>query len=174
MTVENGEKVPVEGAVVLLKPAGLYSTVDAEGKWSFSKLDEGEYSLSVQMIGYVTIDSTIVVRKAGRQVYDFTMEISSFRLEQVSIVAESSKAGEATASMISRQAIDHALTSSLNDVMQLLPGSGLSNPNLSTAQSLSLRTAVASSMNSLGTAIIMDGSPMSNNANMEGITAAMT
>ena len=39
MTVENGEKVPVEGAVVLLKPAGLYSTVDAEGKWSFSKLD---------------------------------------------------------------------------------------------------------------------------------------
>ena len=130
MTVENGEKVPVEGAVVLLKPAGLYSTVDAEGKWSFSKLDEGEYSLSVQMIGYVTIDSTIVVRKAGRQVYDFTMEVSSFRLEQVSIVAESSKAGEATASMISRQAIDHALTSSLNDVMQLLPGSGLSNPNL--------------------------------------------
>ena len=174
MTVENGEKVPVEGAVVLLKPAGLYSTVDAEGKWNFSKLDEGEYSLSVQMIGYVTIDSTIVVRKAGRQVYDFTMEVSSFRLEQVSIVAESSKAGEATASMISRQAIDHALTSSLNDVMQLLPGSGLSNPNLSTAQSLSLRTAVASSMNSLGTAIIMDGSPMSNNANMEGITAAMT
>ncbi|MGN0201994.1 MAG: carboxypeptidase-like regulatory domain-containing protein [Candidatus Cryptobacteroides sp.] len=173
-TVENGRKVPLEGAVVLLKPAGLYSSVDAEGKWRFQKLDEGEYSLSVQMIGYVTIDTTILVRKAGRTHYDFTMEISSFRLEEVSIVAEGSKAGEATASLISRQAIDHALTSSLSDVMQLLPGVGLSNPNLSSAQSLNLRTAVSSAMNSLGTAIIMDGSPMSNNANMEGITSAMT
>lgn len=172
-TIENGKPSPMAGAVVMLKPTGLYSVTDAAGDYSFSNLDEGQYDLHIEMIGYVAIDSTVVLRTSGRVRFDFTMELSSFRLKEVHIVAQSSKAGESTASTISRQAIDHALTSSLGDVMQLLPGVSISNPSLSSAQSLNLRTAAGSDMNSLGTAIIIDGSPVSNNANMEGISSAM-
>ena len=134
-TIENGKPSPMAGAVVMLKPTGLYSVTDAAGDYSFSNLDEGQYDLHIEMIGYVAIDSTVVLRTSGRVRFDFTMELSSFRLKEVHIVAQSSKAGESTASTISRQAIDHALTSSLGDVMQLLPGVSISNPSLSSAQS---------------------------------------
>ena len=132
-TIENGKPSPMAGAVVMLKPTGLYSVTDAAGDYSFSNLDEGQYDLHIEMIGYVAIDSTVVLRTSGRVRFDFTMELSSFRLKEVHIVAQSSKAGESTASTISRQAIDHALTSSLGDVMQLLPGVSISNPSLSSA-----------------------------------------
>lgn len=172
-TLENGKYIPVEGAVVQLSPSGLYSISDSEGRYSFEKLDKGRSSLSIQMIGYVTIDTLILVREGALKM-DFVLKESSFRLEEVHVVAEKSKAGESTASVISRQAIDHAMTSSLKDVMQLLPGVAVSNPDLSTAKSLNLRTAGTSMMNSLGTAIIMDGAPLSNNANMEGFASAIT
>ena len=152
-TLENGKYIPVEGAVVQLSPSGLYSISDSEGRYSFEKLDKGRSSLSIQMIGYVTIDTLILVREGALKM-DFVLKESSFRLEEVHVVAEKSKAGESTASVISRQAIDHAMTSSLKDVMQLLPGVAVSNPDLSTAKSLNLRTVGTSMMNSLGTAII--------------------
>lgn len=172
-TLENGKYIPVEGAVVQLSPSGLYSISDSEGRYSFEKLDKGRSAVKIQMIGYVTIDTLVLVR-GGALKMDFVLKESSFRLEEVHVVAEKSKAGESTASLISRQAIDHSLTSSLKDVMQLLPGVAVGNPDLSTAKSLNLRTAGTSMMNSLGTAIIMDGAPLSNNANMEGFASAIT
>ena len=170
-TEENGVRVPVDYAVVLLKPAGLYATTDAKGAYRISGLDPGSYELNIQLIGYETIDTTVVIRQSLKK--DFVLKASSFRLEEVHVVAEASKAGESTASLISRQAIDHSQTSSLRDIMQLLPGASITNPDLSSAHSISLRSVNGSDMNSLGTAIIVDGAPMSNNANMEGITAAM-
>lgn len=170
-TLDNGAKVPVDYAVVLLKPAGLYAVTDANGAYKISGLDPGSYDLNIQLIGYETIDTTMVIRQSIRK--DFVLKASSFRLEEVHVVAEASKAGESTASLISRQAIDHSQTSSLRDIMALLPGASITNPDLSSAHSISLRSVSGSDMNSLGTAIIVDGAPMSNNANMEGITAAM-
>jgi len=171
-TVENGKKVPLGYAVVLLKPAGSYATTDEAGSYALRGLDPGTYNLTIQLIGYETVDTTLVL-SAGSVRKDFLMKESSFRLEEVHVVAQASKAGESTASMISRQAIDHSQTSSLRDIMQLLPGVGFSNPDLSQAQTLSLRTASETAMNSLGTAVIVDGAPMSNNANMEGISSAI-
>ncbi|MCI1779793.1 MAG: TonB-dependent receptor [Bacteroidales bacterium] len=173
-TAENGKIVPMDYATVALKPIGIYTTTTSAGKYSFSKLNAGKYELTVQMIGYKTIDTTINLSSSGKTKYDFKMQISSFRLKEVNIIASRSKAGEATASIISRQAIDHAQTSSLKDILQLLPGSELDNPDLAQSQTISLRTADPTSASSLGTAIIIDGSPVSNNANMEGINTAIT
>ena len=170
-TLDKGIKVPVDYAVVLLRNAGVYTTTDAKGNYSLKGLDPGTYELVIQLIGYENVEEKVSVK--GRVRKDYVLTESTFRLEEVHVVAEASKAGEATASRISRQAIDHSQTSSLRDIMGLLPGSTITNPDLSSAHSISLRTANASDMNSLGTAIIVDGAPMSNNANMEGITAAM-
>lgn len=170
-TIENGARVPVDYAVVVLKPVGLYATTDARGAYRISGLDPGSYELNIQLIGYETIDTTLVIRQSVKR--DFVLTPSSFRLEEVHVVAEASKAGESTASLISRQAIDHSQTSSLRDIMGLLPGASITNPDLSSAHSITLRSVNGSDMNSLGTAIIVDGAPMSNNANMEGITSAM-
>ena len=170
-TIEDGVRKPLDYAVLVLRPAGVYATTDAEGKYSFEGLDPGSYDLSVQLIGYETVDTTLSVSGVLRK--DIILKESNFRIEEVHVVAQASKAGDATASTISRQAMDHSQTSSLKDVMQLLPGVAFSNPDLSSAQSLNIRTASASDMNSLGVAVIVDGAPVSNNANMEGISTAI-
>lgn len=171
---ENGKLRPLEYAVVVLEAAGLYSITDIKGNYLIERLDPGKYTLSVSMIGYEKKDTSLVLPPSMSMVINFILKESNFRLKEVSVVAERSKAGDATASLISRQAIDHSQTSSLKDIMQLLPGSAMSNPNLSSSQSLNLRTVSPTLMNSLGTAVIVDGAPLSNNANMEGISSAMT
>ncbi len=170
--IEGDVKTPVDYAVVNLKTAGVYASTDSKGDYVIDRIDPGRYEVRVEALGYKTIDTVMVIR--GNAIADFCMLESTFRLTEVQVVAEASKAGESTASTISRQAIDHSQTSSLSDIMQLLPGVSFSNPNLSSAQSLSLRTASVTDMNSLGTAVIVDGSPLSNNANMEGISTAVS
>ena len=110
------------------------------------------------------------------------MKQTSFRLNAVTVLAENSKAGSSTASNISKQAIEHLQASTIKDVMQLLPGATLQNSNMSVANNIYIRTIAPTSnsrsattatdddhanMNSLGTAIIMDGAALSNNANMQ-------
>ena len=170
----EGKTIPVEYAAVILNPAGLYAMTDKNGRYVFRNLDPGDYTISIQLIGYENVDSTIVLRRGGKSEFNFTLVESSFRLKEVNVVASRSKAGDATASIISRQAIDHSQTSSLQDIMQLLPGVELTNPDLSSTQSLSLRTAASTAMNSLGTSIIIDGAPVSNNANMESLSSSIT
>ena len=173
-SIENGKRYPVDYTIILLKPSNIYTTTNNNGQYNIEGLDSGEYSISIQMIGYKNIDTTIILLKAEKKKLDFILEESSFRLNEVNVVAQKNKSSDATSSLISRQAIDHSQTSSLSDIMQLLPGVSISNPNMNESQSLTLRTVNPSSMNSLGTSIIMDGSPISNNANMEGINAAIT
>lgn len=171
-TIEDGKKQPLDYAVLILQPAGLYASSNERGEYEIGGIDPGRYELSIQMIGYETIDTTLVLKGNLRR--DFVLRETSFRLDEVHVVAEASKAGSATASTISRQALDHSLSSSLTDILQFLPGVEFSNPDLTSTQSLTLRTASDSDMNSLGTAIIVDGAPLSNNANMEGINTAIT
>ncbi len=104
------------------------------------------------------------------------MSYSSFRLNEVSVVAQESKAGQATASNISRQAMDHLQASSLTDLLQLLPGGQIANPSLSTAKTFNIRNvgSTASDMNAMGTAIYIDGSPLSNNANLQPLSPAIS
>jgi hypothetical protein len=99
------------------------------------------------------------------------MKNADFRLDEVTVVATQSKAGQSTASNISRQAIDHMQASTLSDLMQLLPGVVITNPNMNSANTVNIRGTGAG--NSLGTAIIVDGVQLSNNANLQAFAATM-
>lgn len=161
----------VDLAAVFLFPSKLYAMTDSKGEFNISNVPAGEIRLNVQYFGMEEIDTTFTAR-AGQRVYlQLKMKETSFRLENVVITATRSKAGNSTASNISRQAMDHMQTSSLQDVMALLPGVSISNPNLSSAQGLTLRTvsggSATSNMNSLGTAVMIDGAPVSNNSNLQ-------
>ncbi|MDD6364634.1 MAG: TonB-dependent receptor [Bacteroidales bacterium] len=168
---------------VVVKPSELYSVTDREGRFSIGNIPAGNVSLSVQYFGMETIDTTFYVKNGGRYELEFAMKESSFRLDNVVVVATGSKAGSSTASNISRQAMDHIQSGSLKDVMALLPGVAVSNPSLSKAQALNIRTlsvqssdgklSSSASMNSLGTAVIVDGAPLSNNANMQVLSPSM-
>ena len=173
----------VEFATVQILPQGALTTTNSNGEFSFEKLAPGKVSVRIQFLGMETMDTTLIL-VAGKVVQEhFYMNYSSFRLNEVSVVAQESKAGQATASNISRQAMDHLQVTSVSDLLQLMPGGQIANPDLSVARSFNIRNISGSvgkegtagtEMNSLGTAIYVDGSPLSNNANLQTLSPTIS
>ena len=170
----SGGEQPINFATVQLLPQGTYVSTDANGDFSFAKVHPGKVQIKVQFVGMQDIDTTVNVIAAKDYYFEFKMKEANFRLEEIVVSAQRSQAGSSTASNINRQAMDHLQASTIKDVMQLLPGVSIENPNLNEANTISLRTAAKdarTNMSSLGTAIIMDGSPLSNNANLQKLSS---
>ncbi|EKD31874.1 MAG: hypothetical protein ACD_77C00227G0004 [uncultured bacterium] len=183
VTEKGSHSQAVEFATVQILPQGALTTTNSNGEFSFERLSPGNVSVRIQFLGMETIDTTLVL-VAGKVTREFFyMNYSSFRLNEVSVVAQESKAGQATASNISRQAMDHLQVTSVSDLLQLLPGGQIANPDLSIAKSFNIRNISGSvnkegtagtEMNSLGTAIYVDGSPLSNNANLQTLSPSIS
>ena len=116
------ENVPVEFASIQILPQGSMSATNNRGEFTFDRLSPGRIELKIHFLGMESIDTTLNLIAGRVTELRLRMRYSSFRLNEVSVVATESKAGQATASNISRQAMDHLQTSSLSDILQLLPG----------------------------------------------------
>lgn len=189
VVLERGTtNVPVEFATVQALPQGSMTVTNTKGEFSFERLSPGKVDIKIDFLGMETIDTTITLAPGSVTTLTFKMQKSTFRLNEVLVVAQESKAGKATASNISRQAMDHLQTSSLSDIMQLLPGGvtsyqgGLSSSQTFTIRSLGANptnagigiTTDGANMNSMGTSIVIDGSPLSNNANLQTLSPAIS
>ena len=156
-------------ATVVIPGHMLTTTTGTDGRFQFKNVPAGEIKLQISFVGKVSVDTLINLNSNLN--LKFLMQENNFRLEQVVVSAEQSKTGEATASSISRTAMEHLQATSLKDVMSLLPGGLSQNQNLNTAAQITIRTnsgnAAAANLNALGTSIIQDGAPVSNNANMQ-------
>ena len=174
ISAEDG--TPIEFAVVSLLPSKIYTTTDAQGYYSLSDIPSGDVTVEVSFFGMSTESRELGVSDGKDYVLDFSLSAVSFRMQEVTVTATRGEAGKATSSLISRQAMDHLQASSLNDLMSLLPGVAVSNSGLGSVQNLTLRgnssSSSALSMNSLGTSVIIDGAPVSNNANMQILSSA--
>jgi len=177
VAIEKGTKsVPVEFATVQLLPQGSVTTTNLKGEFSFERLAPGKVNIKILSLGMETIDTTLVLIAGKVTEAKFYLNVTSFKLNEISVVAQESKAGQATASNISRQAMDHVQANSLTDLLQLLPGGQISNPSLSSAKTFNIRNigTGASNMNALGTTIYIDGSPLSNNANLQTLSPTIS
>ncbi len=174
---ERGTRgTPVEFASVQVLPQGAVTITNSSGEFFFPRLAPGRATIHIQFLGMEPLDTTLVLAPGRAAEVTFLMRYTSFRLDEVSVVAEESKAGQATASKISRQAMDHLQATSVSDLLQLLPGGQIANPSLATAQTFNIRNigGNATDMNALGTTIYIDGSPLSNNANMQTLSPAIS
>ena len=90
-------------------------------------------------------------------------------IREVVVTAQESR-GLTSASIIEKHAMEHLQPSSFSDLLELLPGGRASDPSLSAPNNIRLREAGGGGSNystsSLGTSFIMDGAPISTNANM--------
>ena len=161
-------KHAVAYALVHFPETGLQAVTNSEGDFQIKQIATGEHKIQISFLGFENLEKSITL-KTGENTLTFEMVPANFKVEDVVVTATASKAGAATASTISRTAMDHIQSSSLADVMSLLPGAATPDTRtltLSQASSFAIRGGA-----SLGTAIIMDGSPMSNNANMQSLGA---
>ena len=188
VVMENPQGEPVGFATIHLLPQDVYTSTELDGTYLLKNVEPGKTSIAIQFVGMETIDTLVNLAPGVTHTFNFTMKETNFRLSEVTVLAEQSKAGESTASNISRQAIDHLQAATIKDVMQLLPGATLQNSNMSVANNIYIRTIAPTStsrsattatddahanMNSLGTAVIMDGAALSNNANMQLLSGTM-
>ena len=173
VSAEDGR--PIEFAVISLLPSKIYTTTDVDGNYRIENIPIGEVTVEASFFGMSTESKNLVITGGKDYVLDFTLSEISFRMQEVTVTATRDEAGKATASMISRQAMDHLQASSLNDVMSLLPGVAITNSSISGVRNLTLRGPGYgdASMNSLGTAVIVDGAPLSNNANLQVLSPAL-
>ena len=152
---------PLIMATCQLQPLGAYATTDTEGHAAFENIPEGEWQLEISYVGYETLRQKIVV--GGEMNLKLELRQQNLALSDVEVVARQNTTGEATSSIIGRQAIDHLQANSLADIMQLIPGQLMTNSDLTSQSNLQLRTLVNNNTSAFGSSVVMDGVPISNN-----------
>lgn len=170
---QNGKLVPLRLATIFIAQTGATATTNSDGEFEITNIPTGKIKLLANFVGKVGIDTLINMQGNTRIKLQF--KENNFRLDQVEVTAKSSGRSQGTGSLIGRTAIEHLQASSLADIMSLVPGGLTSNPDLTNAKQLTIRgiaksdpgIASKNNANAFGTSIVINGSPVSNNANMQ-------
>ncbi|PIE49830.1 MAG: hypothetical protein CSA39_00495, partial [Flavobacteriales bacterium] len=155
---------PVEMATLLLNDLGKWGVTDEDGLFLIPQLNSGSYIVELSCLGYTKIQFTVVV-KPKMEPLIIELEQASLSLPEVVVTAQEKKL--TTSSKIEQNAIRHLQPKSLVDVFQLLPGQITKNPTLATPAQIKLREMKENDNSALGAAVIVDGVPISNNANLQ-------
>lgn len=137
---------------------------------AFFSIPSGKYKLSVRHLSYANYTDSLVVN--GGMQYEVKMRVASTMLKDVVVTAYESS-GMTSASKIGRDAMAHLQPSSFTDLLSLLPGGRAETPSLTSMNRIRLRESldpVSSNdyaTSSLGTSFVVDGAPISTDANMQ-------
>lgn len=99
---------------------------------------------------------------------DVTLKELSLNLKNVTVTARQEQMG--SKSLIGEDAIRHVQPKSLNDLLQLVPGNLIENPNLNNLGQAHIREIEDDDNNALGTLVVVDGTPLSNESNLQVVS----
>jgi hypothetical protein len=147
-----------------LRELGLWYISEEGGQFHIGNVPVGSYRIRVEILGYETKQFPLKVQGPVSGLILSVYE-SSLRLQEVVVTAE--EGGRLnSSSRIEKQALEHVQPSSIKDVMQLLPGNFTENPTFKQCQSAHQSGIFPPiSANAFGTALILDGGTVSNDAN---------
>lgn len=160
--------------VVHIKEIEKWTTTDVDGKFSLKNIKPESYAVEIECLGYekysVTFDfSKLDFEKLNGKPLKFYIVPTSFDMKEVTILAKRGKDVN-TSTNLSTAAIEHVQPTTLGDIMQLMPGALATNPDLSDPQQLSIREIGYDNNSAIGTALIIDGAPISNDGNLQGLS----
>lgn len=174
---------PVEGVVVRAEGVDRSALSGPEGRYVLVAVPPGPRVLRATRLGYATRRVSVAVPPRGAVTVDIHMAQEALEVEGLTVTADpvSRARGElGTASVIESDAIRNQTATSLAGLLELIPGVELTPPGLEGVQQIALRaiatsgtgaaasgTPSASELAAFGTLIILDGVPLSNNANLQ-------
>ncbi len=175
IVVEKQTGYPIEQATVVLTEVNLWNITDEDGSFRIDKIIPGKYTLYVSYLGFSTIEKEILVESDSLGIV-LEMEVLSLSMDEVVVTAKEQKLG--ASSKIEQTAIEHLQTKSVEDVLQLLPGGISENPSLGEPAQMRIREVgeikngqmsidTDDNTSALGAAVIVDGTPLSTNSNMQ-------
>lgn len=186
---DASSKEPIPGAVVKIDDGVLWAMSDLDGKYSIM-LSDGNYSMTVECLGYVK--ETILISVRGNAVrkslgegspfvqidpssLDFSLNEESLALDEVYVTAQRSASSLGTSHMMGKEALEHLQMSNMSDMTALLPGGKTVNPDLTKDTGFSLRDGGSTAGNAaFGTALEVDGVRLGGNAGVSEPAGAST
>ncbi|MGI6304625.1 MAG: TonB-dependent receptor plug domain-containing protein [Bacteroidales bacterium] len=129
------------------------------------------HTLVVSCLGFVQHEQPVTFPVTEQKVI-IQIDEATLAIEDVVVTAKEGRR-IASGSVIEQSAIQHVQPTDLSDVLQLLPGQTVLNPDLSKPKQLTVREIIrkdgyiGDNMASLGTLLVVDGAPVSNDANMQ-------
>lgn len=181
--ISAADSSSMPGVVVSLEGTTLRTVTDAAGFYLLSPVLPGRYVLVARQIGFAPTRTPVTVAPGDTVRIDIRIARNALLLQDIVVTA--APAGRAnselgTASVIERDAIANQGATSLTGVLELLPGVPSRPPGLSGVEQFALRSLptaepasltrggpTAADLASFGTLIVLDGVPLSNNANLQ-------
>lgn len=162
-SIKDAFGAPIELANITLDHS-LGAQSRRDGSFSIPRVKPGTYQWRVTFVGYETATGSITIQ-TGQERLNVRLKELSLGLKQVTVTAKQQQMG--STSLIDQEAIRHLQPKSLGDLLQLVPGNLTENPNLNTLSQAQIREIGTNAANAMGTSIVIDGTPLSNDANLE-------
>lgn len=163
--VDEGGR-PIDLATVTLNGV-LGTQTDRDGRYTLKNVPAGSYTYRVSFVGYQTATGRLDVKGDG-QTLNVKLNETSLKLKGVSVTAHQVQMG--SKSEIGQEAIRHLQPKTVGDLLQLMPGNLTVNPDLNQLSQAQIREIGSNANNALGTQVIVDGTPLSNNANLQVVS----
>lgn len=144
----------------------LGTNSEVNGHYTIKNVPKGTYVYRVSYVGYQTHTDTINVNT------DLTINVKmrAISLELKDVVVTANQVSMGSKSVVGEDAIRHIQPKSVSDLLQLVPGNLIENPNLNNLSQAKIREIDSDDNNALGTGVVVDGTPLSNNANLQAIS----
>jgi len=162
-SIKDSDGSPLMSANIRIVETNNGSASDKNGIFKiFSK--PGTYRVEITYMGYEKITDNISIIADRTVEKNYSMKSTSFTIGTIYVTASNDflPVTPETKTKVTSSEIEHMQASSLNDVLKLTPGVETTNPTLNAVEKASIRSGDA-----LGTQVILDGIPISNNANMQ-------
>lgn len=157
---------PISYAVVADERLFLGTSSDDEGNFSLL-LPAGETSLKISYIGFKE-QKIVVSPLLPHEDLVIVLRPETLMIDDIVVTGKQVKSRNGTSAYrIDNQAIRQIQAMSLGDILTLLPGKKLGSTTYGDVQQADLRSASSSVINNVGTAVILNGMTMNNDANMQ-------
>lgn len=161
---KTGEPVSFAGIHIL--EADSWTTSNEAGDFIVKLSDIPFITIEVRSLGFETYSGKFQPSLLPDSRIEIKMVPISYDMDEITVLAKNND-GFTTSSIVGNAAIEHVQPASLADIMQLLPGNISVNPDLGSAQKIAIREIGEDNNSALGAAILVDGAPVSNNANLQ-------
>lgn len=176
--IDKSTNKGVTFATVVFSSINRWDVTDEQGNFTIDGVIKGKHTISASCLGYKTLEQTITISRDT--LLRLNIAVKTQNIEEVVVIAQEIRSN-GTASVIKKDALSHLQPNSFADILELLPG-GISQEKRMTGMNLiglriplkahSLYARDNQFNSSLGTSFIIDGTPLSNDAQLQDVSGA--
>ena len=167
--------------VTIMAGQNVYTLADEDGNYELKINNSAARNivLTIRLVGKRTEKVALNLNPNQNLISrDFVLQDNDNYLSEVIVSAERDEDNvSVSAFKIGKDVIDQSQANSLAELLQLIPGQGIQNPDLQSGQTINFRSAntgQSSLNNSFGISIVMNDNQLNNNANMQGRNPTQT